>query len=110
MVPSSQCHSNILDQYMLMYNICVTEWYFIDVFLRSAVCAVLLQKESSGLFELTLGGIVYVTGVVFFKCDGLIPCAHAIWHCFVFVGAIFHYCAVCKYLLGPANLHTQFLP
>ena len=52
------------------------------------------------MYELAMGGMVYITGVVFFKLDGVIPFAHAIWHCFVFTGAIFHYCAVCKYLLG----------
>ncbi len=49
--------------------------------------------------EVAMGGAVYIMGVVFFKCDGVIPFAHAIWHCFVFVGATFHFCAVCKYLL-----------
>ena len=61
------------------------------------------QKEHSGLFEMAVGGGVYISGVVFFKCDGRIPFAHAIWHCFVFVGAVFHYIAVCKYLLGPKS-------
>lgn len=89
------------------------KWLETLLYLVLGICPAIIvieMKESSGLFELMLGGIVYVTGVFFFKCDGLIPCAHAIWHCFVFVGAIFHYCAVCKYLLGPTNLHTQFLP
>ena len=55
------------------------------------------------MFEVALGGGVYMAGVIFFKCDGLIPFAHAIWHCFVFVGVVFHYCAICKYLLGAHN-------
>ena len=53
---------------------------------------------------MALGGAVYIFGVGFFKCDGIIPFAHAIWHCFVFTGAILHYCAVCKYLLGAGAL------
>lgn len=57
----------------------------------------------SGLHELAFGGLIYMAGVVFFKCDGVIPFAHAIWHSFVFVGAIIHFVAVCTYLLGPRD-------
>ncbi|XP_014769255.1 monocyte to macrophage differentiation factor 2 isoform X1 [Octopus bimaculoides] len=67
---------------------------------------VLAMKETSGLYELTLGGITYATGVVFFKCDGIIPFAHAIWHCFVFVGATFHFYAISTYLMGH-DVHKQ---
>ena len=59
-----------------------------------------MQKEVSGLHELAAGGVIYVVGVVFFKCDGVIPFAHAIWHSFVFVGATVHFIAVCRHLLG----------
>jgi monocyte-to-macrophage differentiation protein len=52
------------------------------------------------LFELKLGGVVYVLGVVFFKCDGRIPLAHAIWHLFVVAGSMIHYLAVMDYLYG----------
>ena len=43
----------------------------------------------------------YLSGVIFFKCDGRVPCAHAIWHLFVFMGASIHYYAVCQHLLLP---------
>ena len=70
------------------------------------------QRESSGLHELALGGVVYIAGVFFFKCDGIIPFAHAIWHCFVFMGAVLHFSGVCRHLLGPSyasgSLHSQF--
>lgn len=48
--------------------------------------------------ELTIGGIIYVLGIVFFKSDGVVPFAHAIWHVFVVMAAYFHYCAILKYL------------
>lgn len=44
--------------------------------------------------ELKLGGFLYVTGVIFFKSDGSIPCAHAIWHLFVVAAAGMHYYAI----------------
>ncbi|KAK7111244.1 hypothetical protein V1264_010913 [Littorina saxatilis] len=78
------------------------KWVEIVLYLVIGVCPALViadMKESSGIFELSLGGLTYVVGVFFFKSDGLIPFAHAIWHCFVFVGALFHYYAVCVHLL-----------
>lgn len=45
-----------------------------------------------------VGGLIYVVGVVFFKSDGRIPCAHAIWHMFVAAAAGFHYYAILNYL------------
>lgn len=52
------------------------------------------------MFELALGGATYILGVVFFKMDGRMPFAHAIWHCFVAGGALWHYYAICTHLLG----------
>ncbi|EZA47601.1 monocyte to macrophage differentiation factor 2 [Ooceraea biroi] len=50
------------------------------------------------IMELKLGGLIYVFGLVFFKSDGRIPFAHAIWHLFVAVAAGFHYYAILKYV------------
>lgn len=47
---------------------------------------------------------MYLAGVFFFKSDGVIPLAHAIWHVHVVVGAIIHYQAVNTYLITPHNL------
>lgn len=62
--------------------------------------AVRHMTDSDGIFELTVGGVIYVSGVLFFKMDGVIPFAHAIWHCFVFGGAVSHFYAINKYLVG----------
>lgn len=56
------------------------------------------MEDPSGVLELKLGGAVYILGVVFFKADGIIPCAHAIWHVHVGLGATFHYYATSRYL------------
>ncbi|KAK7456519.1 hypothetical protein BaRGS_00039375 [Batillaria attramentaria] len=81
----------------------------IILYLITGICpavVILDVKDSAGLYELALGGITYVLGVVFFKCDGVIPFAHAIWHCFVFVGALFHFYAICVHLLGAFEEHS----
>lgn len=57
------------------------------------------QTDLSGLDELKLGGLVYLTGVIFFKLDGRLPMAHAIWHLHVVVAAKIHFDAVDQYLI-----------
>lgn len=64
--------------------------------------------ERAGVCELAVGGVLYVVGVVFFKSDGLVPFAHAIWHLFVAAGASVHYYAIWRYLYLPESmLHTS---
>jgi monocyte-to-macrophage differentiation protein len=55
-----------------------------------------------------MGGLVFILGIFFFKCDGIIPFAHAIWHCFVFFGAAIHYYAIYTYLLVPSLSQNDF--
>jgi len=83
------------------YKALETIFYVIIATLPSV--AVLEMHDKSGLSELQAGGAVYLAGVVFFKSDGIIPLAHAIWHLHVVVGAVIHYQAVNTYLITPTN-------
>jgi len=83
------------------YKALETCFYVIIAILPSL--AVLEMRDRSGLAELQTGGAVYLFGVFFFKSDGIIPLAHAIWHLHVVVGAIIHYQAVNTYLITPNN-------
>ncbi|CAB0035299.1 unnamed protein product [Trichogramma brassicae] len=60
-------------------------------------------KEYDNIPELKWGGLAYLLGIVFFKADGRIPCAHAIWHLFVAAGAGFHYHAILQHLYPDAD-------
>ena len=65
------------------------------------------QSNTEGLHELACGGLIYCLGVFFFKSDGVIPFAHAIWHVFVALAAAVHYYAIWKYLYrtpGPEEI------
>nr|CAH8859855.1 unnamed protein product [Trichobilharzia regenti] len=57
------------------------------------------MHERSGLPMMMMGAFVYLSGVIFFKLDGRIPLAHAIWHCFVFIATFLQYSAVETFLL-----------
>lgn len=64
----------------------------------SPALVVTSMTNTDGLHELACGGLIYCLGVVFFKSDGIIPFAHAIWHLFVATAAAVHYYAIWKYL------------
>ncbi|EDO38023.1 predicted protein [Nematostella vectensis] len=54
--------------------------------------------DTAGLVEVALGGAFYISGIYFFKADGKIPFAHAIWHLFCASGAGMHFFAVFTHL------------
>jgi len=54
-------------------------------------CFAMLSRSSKGVNEIVLGGLLYVTGVVFFKSDGKLPGAHAMWHIFGSTAAWVHH-------------------
>ncbi|KAL7055597.1 hypothetical protein AAHC03_022847 [Spirometra sp. Aus1] len=61
--------------------------------------AMFWMMDPSGQHVALQGGLFYLFGIIFFKMDGRIPLAHAIWHCFVASGAYTHFVAVDTYLL-----------
>ncbi len=55
---------------------------------------------TAGLYWLTIGGIAYTAGIVFYILDdkNLLRHAHGIWHLFVLAGSICHFIAVIGYI------------
>lgn len=51
---------------------------------------------TEGMFWLTIGGIAYTAGVVFYVIDNLqfLRHAHGIWHIFVLVGSVSHFISI----------------
>nr|XP_016853300.1 PREDICTED: monocyte to macrophage differentiation factor 2 [Anolis carolinensis] len=97
------------ERYKLVELVC----YVIMGFFPAVV--ILSMPNTDGLSELMAGGLFYCLGTVFFKSDGRIPFAHAIWHLFVALGAGTHYYAIWRYLYRPDAIESKtsrlaFLP
>lgn len=52
-----------------------------------------------GIIWLVIGGVAYTVGIAFYALDSKIPYSHAIWHIFVLLGSICHFCAVMFYVV-----------
>ncbi|NWI21959.1 PAQRA factor, partial [Crypturellus soui] len=89
------------ERYKLVELVC----YVIMGFFPAVV--ILSMPNRDGLPELVAGGLFYCLGMVFFKSDGRIPFAHAIWHLFVAIGAGIHYYAIWRYLYRPDALEAK---
>jgi hemolysin III len=50
------------------------------------------------LYLIAGGGVAYMTGLIFYAWERL-PFSHTIWHVFVIVGSVCHYCAILFYVL-----------
>ncbi|KAK2528543.1 Mmd [Columba guinea] len=83
----------------------IVELFFYLAMGFSPALVVTSMSNTDGLQEVAWGGLIYCLGVVFFKSDGVIPFAHAIWHLFVATAAAVHYYAIWKYLYrSPADI------
>ncbi|XP_032067429.1 monocyte to macrophage differentiation factor [Thamnophis elegans] len=86
----------------------IVELFFYLAMGFSPALVVTSMNNTDGLQELAWGGVIYCMGVIFFKSDGIIPFAHAIWHLFVATAAAVHYYAIWKYLYkSPADIILQ---
>ncbi|XKL67239.1 hypothetical protein PGB90_010659 [Kerria lacca] len=56
-----------------------------------------LDMQFPAISELKFSGAFYLIGVMFFRSEGIIPFAHAIWHILVIFGVSMHYLTIYKY-------------
>ncbi|KAL5264190.1 hypothetical protein ACHWQZ_G005318 [Mnemiopsis leidyi] len=54
-------------------------------------------------YDVAAGGFFFLSGIIFFKLDGTLPFAHAIWHIFVFLGTYYHSIALMELLAKNGN-------
>lgn len=73
---------------------CLETFFYLVMGLGPALVVVFTGHHFHGMMQLKFGGGFYILGIVFFKADGTIPMAHAIWHLFVVLAAGCHYYAI----------------
>jgi hemolysin III len=62
-----------------------------------------LALPMGGLIWLTLGGVLYTGGIVFFLLDEKIKHFHGVWHLFVLGGSTCQYFCILLYLIRPGR-------
>jgi len=52
------------------------------------------------MYWLTVGGLAYTGGVIFYVLDGMkkLTHAHGIWHLFVLFGSVCHFASIAGYI------------
>lgn len=82
------------------------EWLQILIYLVMGWLCTLNYTElqaaipAAGVTWLTLGGIAYTTGIIFYVLDNLkkMSHAHGIWHLFVLLGSVSHFISIAAYV------------
>lgn len=82
-------------------------FFYIVIGLGPSIVIILCGHEFVGMNELKTGGLIYLLGICFFKADGSVPFAHAIWHLFVVMASGWHYYAILYYLYPITNWRNE---
>ncbi len=61
---------------------------------------------SAGILWLTLGGVAYTVGIIFYVLDDMnkLRHAHGIWHLFVLLGSTCHFISIIGYVHLPNTI------
>ena len=93
----------------LLLDIFVTkriEWLQIIIYLVMGWICVIIYSDlqaavpAAGVIWLTIGGVTYTLGIVFYVLDNMkkLKHAHGIWHMFVLIGSICHFISITAYV------------
>ena len=82
------------------------EWLQLSIYLAMGWFCILFYSSlqasipAAGMAWLTIGGVLYMGGVVFYVLDGFnkLRHAHGIWHLFVLLGSISHFISIAGYV------------
>jgi hemolysin III len=82
------------------------EWLQVLIYLAMGWICMLIFSDlqaaipSAGVIWLTMGGIAYTAGIIFYILDSLkkLRHAHGIWHLFVLSGSICHFISIVTYV------------